>query len=69
MFPNWTGWKTVKQVLAILGTVAASLSAANQGTQTGNIASIVGVIVGALSTVVIALSGTALGPTVVAGKP
>ena len=32
MFPNWTGWKTVKQILAILGTAAAATATANQGT-------------------------------------
>lgn len=64
MFPNWTGWKTVKAILGVIATAAGSVATADQGTEVGNIASIVATMAGALVVVVVALSGTSMGPTV-----
>ena len=64
MFPNWNGWKTVKQVLAILSTSSAAVAQTNQGTQIGNSAGVVSIASGAIMTSGVALSGPSLGPAV-----
>ena len=66
MFPNWTGWKTTKLVLATVAAGAAGIAAAHLGA-VSDYASTVGTIDGTLLAIVITLSGTALGPTI--GKP
>jgi len=63
LFPNWTGWKTVKIILTGVAIAATSLA-----TGTGlpavvhGIAASVAQIDGAVLAVVIFLSGTAVGP-------
>ncbi len=64
LFPNWTGWKTIKLALGVIGTAAGAVATANQGTAIGNAASIVATADAALLSVVVMLSGTAMGPTV-----
>lgn len=65
MFPNWTGWKTVKFVLGIVATSAGAVAAANQGTTVGNVANIISTVDGSLMMLVVLLSGTNVGPVVV----
>lgn len=62
MFPNWTGWKTVKLVLSVIGTAAGSVAAAHQGSTIGNVATIVSTLDTALLGVVVILSGSNMGP-------
>lgn len=65
MFPNWTGWKTVKLALTGLGVAAGALSVSDAlPPSVRAIATAVGAVDGAFLTAVIALSGTAAGPTV-----
>jgi hypothetical protein len=64
MFPNWTGWKTVKLVLSLGATLVGSLAAA--GVISPEIAHVAGITDGALLSIVIALSGTNAGPAMAA---
>lgn len=58
MFPNWTGWKTVKAILFVAtGLVPAVVPAAWQQLAAAVIAGVGGVVV--------VLSGTSAGPKVV----
>jgi len=70
--PNWTGWKTAKLVLTVIGALAAdfvttkdfdALGAA-AATAIHIAASVVGQVDAIALTIVIALSGTAAGPTI-----
>ena len=64
MFPNWTGWKTVKLVLATLAAAAGGIGAAGLGGVSTD-AVIVGTVLSALTGVVVVFSGTAAGPKMV----
>lgn len=64
MFPNWTGWKTVKLVLGVVGAAAGGVAAQYAGSALGTDASIVGSVDASLLSFVVIFSGTALGPTV-----
>lgn len=67
MFPNWSGWKTVKLGLFVLGTVDGALiaNAANEQASLVNVANVAVTVLGVLGTLVVALSGTAVGPALV----
>jgi hypothetical protein len=67
MFPNWSGWKTVKLVLFVLGTVDGALiaNAANEPASLVNVANVAVTVLGVVGTLVVALSGTAVGPALV----
>ena len=67
MFPNWSCWKTVKLALFIAGTVDGALiaNAANEPASLVSIANTAVAVLGVVGTVVVALSGTAVGPTLV----
>ena len=59
MFPNWTGWKTVKGLLFVLGgLVPVLVPASYQALASG--------IVAAVGSVVVILSGTNAGPAMAA---
>jgi hypothetical protein len=60
LFPNWTGWKTVKLGLGLSATLVATLAAA--GVVPANVAEIVATVDGALLSLVVTLSGTNAGP-------
>ena len=62
IFPNWTGWKTVKLVLSLGATLVGTLAAA--GVITPDLAHTIGIVDGALLSMVIAVSGTVIGPQV-----
>jgi hypothetical protein len=63
MFPNWSGWKTVKLALFLAGTVDGALiaNAANEPASLVNVANVAVTVLGVLGTLVVALSGTAIG--------
>jgi hypothetical protein len=61
IFPNWTGWKTIKALLGAVAAIAASLGAG--GVITPQLALEISGVAGALVTLVVTLSGTAAGPT------
>jgi hypothetical protein len=63
MFPNWTGWKTIKIVLASLTTFSASMAAGFPGSVTAHDFTVAGIILGALTVGVVTASGTSAGPT------
>ena len=66
LFPNWSGWKTLKLVLTCIGIAAGSLAASTAlPALVVSIAQAVGAIDGAFLVAVIALSGTAAGPSLV----
>jgi hypothetical protein len=56
MFPNWTGWKTVKVGLFVLGGFIPLVPAQYQ--------TLASTALAALGSVVVVLSGTSVGPTV-----
>jgi len=56
IFPNWTVWKTLKTVLFVAGGFVPLLPATYQ-TQAS-------ALIAAVGTVVVTLSGTAVGPTI-----
>ena len=57
MFPNWTGWKTVKAVLFVLGGLVPTIVPSEYQ-------HLAAVIVGAVGSIVVVLSGTSAGPVV-----
>jgi|SRR6185312_10987719 len=66
MFPNWTGWKTVKAVLFVLVALDGWAMTVNEfGPAVLMYAKITAGLLGTLGTVVVGLSGTDAGPTVV----
>lgn len=65
MFPNWSGWKTVKLILSAVGAGAAGIAAAHISDVVTQIATVTGTVDGSLLAVVVLLSGTALGPSLV----
>lgn len=75
--PNWTGWKTVKLVLTIVGGLAAEFSTTTSFDALGpavvttvhSIAATVGQLDATALAVVIFLSATSVGPTVQKGNP
>ena len=62
MFPNWTGWKTVKLVLSILSAGAAGVATGNISAVVTQDATIAGTILGTFLTLVVIASGTNVGP-------
>jgi hypothetical protein len=60
MFPNWSGWKTVKIVLFFLGGATGTSGLA--GMLPVKYAMIVGTILSTLGILVVALSGSKVGP-------
>ena len=60
IFPNWTGWKTVKAVLFVAGGLVPLLPE-----QYRTIAS---AVVAAIGSLVVALSGTNAGPPMLAQR-
>jgi hypothetical protein len=56
MFPNWTGWKTVKALLYVAGGFVAIVPTEYRV--------LYSTVVAAVGSLVVVLSGTALGPTV-----
>jgi hypothetical protein len=58
MFPNWTGWKTVKLILAVLSAGSSALPAPYNVD--------VGTVLSAVLAVVVILSGTNAGPAMAA---
>jgi hypothetical protein len=68
LLPNWTGWKSLKLVLTAVGVGAAALATSDALPPASRaIAQVVGAIDASLLAIVITLSGTAAGPTVVKG--
>jgi hypothetical protein len=66
MFPNWTGWKTLKLILTAVGAGAGVLAASPVvGPTVQAIAAVTGVIDASTLAVVIVLSGTSAGPEIV----
>lgn len=63
MFPNWSGWKTVKLLLSVVGGLVGTLATA--GVLPENVASVIAAVDGTLLTLVVTLSGTAMGPSLV----
>jgi hypothetical protein len=59
-FQNWTGWKTVKMILFLLTGLVPIVPAQYQ--------TLASEVLAALGTIVVTLSGTNLGPTVVKPK-
>ena len=55
MFPNWTGWKTVKAILFVLGGLVPTVLPAQYQ-------QVAAAIVGAVGSIVVVLSGTNAGP-------
>jgi len=55
-FPNWTGWKTVKLVLALATGLLPIVPPAYSTLATETLA--------AIASIVVTLSGTSMGPTV-----
>jgi hypothetical protein len=70
MFPNWTGWKTVKLALFLAGTLdgAVIANAANEPATLVSVANVAVTVLGVLGTLVVALSGTSVGPTMAEQK-
>jgi hypothetical protein len=67
MFPNWTGWKTVKALLFSAVTIDGVFVASNAFSQTiTHDAAIVSLFLGAAGVIVTTLSGTNAGPTMAA---
>jgi hypothetical protein len=67
MLPNWTGWKTVKLILAILTTCAGAVaSSPGMPAAVVQAATIATTLLGIATSIVVVLSGTAAGPAVVA---
>lgn len=63
MFPNWTGWKSIKALLFSLVTLNGVLMTANVfSVATMHDAMIASLFLGAAGTIVTTLSGTAMGP-------
>jgi hypothetical protein len=63
LFPNWSGWKSLKLVLTGIGIAAGAVGAsAALPPSVQAIAQAVGAIDGAFLVAVIALSGTVAGP-------
>jgi hypothetical protein len=62
IFPNWTGWKTVKLILSAIGAGAAGIATANLSPAVTQIATVVGTVDGTLLTLVVIASGTNAGP-------
>lgn len=70
--PNWTGWKTVKLVLTVVGGLATTFATTSAFDALGpavsatvhSVASTVGQLDATALAVVIFLSGTSAGPTV-----
>lgn len=63
MFPNWTGWKTVKLVLSGIAAAAGGVAAAHLGV-VSDTANIVGTVDASVMALVVILSGTSAGPAV-----
>ena len=55
MFPNWTGWKTVKTALFILGGLAPTVVPAQYQ-------ALAAALIGGIGSIVVVLSGTSAGP-------
>ena len=56
MFPNWTGWKTVKALLFVAGGFIPLVPTTYQ--------TLANVTLAAIGTIVVTLSGSPIGPTV-----
>jgi hypothetical protein len=65
MFPNWTGWKTIKLVLAIIAGAASGVAAGHVSDAITSASNMIGTIDGVLLSLVVVLSGTSMGPAVV----
>ncbi len=59
MFPNWTGWKTVKALLFVAGGVLPSVLPSQYQ-------ALAAAIVAGIGGVVVVLSGTSIGPAMAA---
>ena len=65
MFPNWTGWKTVKLILSILTACAGAITSASLPAAPATVleaGTVATTILGILTSIVVVLSGTAAGP-------
>lgn len=70
MFPNWTGWHTIKIALASLTTFAGGLVAGFPGTVTAHDAGVAVILLGAITGAVVTASGSSSGPALAArSKP
>lgn len=59
MFPNWSGWKTVKALLYVAGGLVTVVPSQWQ--------TLYAAVVAAVGSIVVVLSGTSLGPQLVKG--
>jgi len=65
MFPNWTGWKTVKAALFVLIAIDGWLMTVSDfGPATVQYAKLAAGLLGTIGTIVVTLSGTNAGPAV-----
>jgi len=65
MFPNWTGWKTIKLILAAVAAASGGVATAHLPDSLTSIANTVTTLDGVALSVVVILSGTTMGPAVV----
>lgn len=65
LFPNWTGWKSVKVSLATLSTLAGSLAIGFPGTAFAHDCTVAGIVLGSLTAAMVVASGTSAGPTII----
>ncbi len=59
MFPNWTGWKTVKTLLFLVGGLVPTVVPEQYQ-------ALAAAVVGAIGSIVVVLSGTSIGPAMAA---
>ena len=59
MFPNWTGWKTVKTLLFLVGGLVPTVVPEQYQ-------ALAAAVVGAIVSIVVVLSGTSIGPAMAA---
>ena len=59
MFPNWTGWKTVKTLLFLVGGLVPTVVPEQYK-------ALAAAVVGAIGSIVVVLSGTSIGPAMAA---
>ena len=59
MFPNWTGWKTVKTLLFLVGGLVPTVVPEQYQ-------ALAAAVVGAIGSIIVVLSGTSIGPAMAA---
>ena len=59
MFPTWTGWKTVKTLLFLVGGLVPTVVPEQYQ-------ALAAAVVGAIGSIVVVLSGTSIGPAMAA---